>query len=148
MSAPTPAPPFRILPAVLPETEHYWTGGRDGELRFLRCQDCGWWLHPPGPICPSCLSKDLAVEAVSGRGVVHAFTVNWQPWIPGFDPPYVVAIVELPEQEGLRVTTNIVGCEPGQVDNDLAVQVEFEHNGDVWLPMFRPVPTYPQEGAS
>ena len=70
------AAPFRILPAVTPETEPFWTGGRDGELRFLRCQACGWWLHPPGPVCPACLSRDLAVEAVSGRGTVHAFTLS------------------------------------------------------------------------
>src|SRR3954449_7275480 len=90
--------PFRLLPAVTPENEHFWLGGRDGELRFLRCRACGWYLHPPGPICPECLSRDLSVEAVSGRAVVHTFTVNWQPWMPGFDPPYVIAIVELPEQ--------------------------------------------------
>jgi len=138
MSDPTSAPPFRILPALVPQNEHFWTGGSEGELRFLRCRACGWWLHPAGPICPSCLSKDLAVAAVSGRGTVHAFTVNWQPWIPGFDPPYVIAIVELPEQDGLRVTTNIVGCEPDLVETGMPVAVEFEHNGDVWLPLFHP----------
>jgi uncharacterized OB-fold protein len=135
-----PAPSFRVLPAVTPENEHFWQGGREGELRFLRCQGCGWWLHPPGPVCPSCLGRDLAVEAASGGGVVHAFTVNWQPWIPGFDPPYVVAIVELPEQEGLRLTTNIVGCEHEAVATGMPVRVEFEHRDDVWLPLFRPEP--------
>ena len=134
------AAPFRILPAVTPETEHFWTGGRHGELRFLRCQACGWWLHPPGPVCPACLSRDLGVEAVSGRGTVHAFTVNWQAWIPGFDPPYVVAIVSLPEQEGLRVTTNVVGCEPDAMATGLAVTVAFEQHGDVWIPLFHPDP--------
>ena len=94
--------PFRVLPRVDDENEHFWTGGEAGELRFLRCQDCGWWIHPPSPICAECLSRNIAVEAASGRGVVHTFTVNHQPWIPGFDPPYVVAIVELVEQAGLR----------------------------------------------
>ena len=89
--------PMRLLPAVGPENEHFWKGGRDGRLRFLRCGDCRHWIQPPQPICPECLSKQLSAEAVSGRAVVHTYTVNHQPWIPGFDPPYVVAIVELVE---------------------------------------------------
>jgi uncharacterized OB-fold protein len=65
--------------------------------------------------------------------------VNHQAWIPGFDPPYVVAIVELPEQEGLRLTTNIVGCAVEDVTIGLEVQVLFEHHDEVWIPLFRPV---------
>ena len=90
--------PFRLLPRITPENEHYWTGGAQGELRFLRCTGCGHYLHPPQPLCPECLSRDLEVAAVSGRAELHTYTVNHQPWIPGFPPPYVVAIVEIPEQ--------------------------------------------------
>src|SRR4051794_4819598 len=107
--------PFRILPRVDETNEFFWRGGEDGTLRFTRCQDCHYWIHPTVPRCPNCLSKNLAPEAVSGRAEVFAYTVNHQPWIPTFDPPYVVAIVELPEQPGLRLTTNIVGCEPDDV---------------------------------
>ncbi len=131
--------PLRLLPQVGPENEHYWKGGAEGELRFLRCAQCRYYVHPPSPLCPECLSRDLAPEAVSGRAVVHTFTVNHQPWIPGFDPPYVVAIVELPEQPGLRLTTNIVNCEIEEVAIGMAVRVTFEDLGDdVWLPLFEP----------
>lgn len=132
-------PPFRILPAVTPENEHFWTGGAHGELRFLRCEACRYWIHPPGPVCPACLGRELVVDAASGRGTVHTFTVNHQAWIPGFDPPYVVAIVELPEQEGLRLTTNIVGLPHDQVRIGLPVEVTFEAHDGVWIPLFRPV---------
>ncbi|MBA3304283.1 MAG: OB-fold domain-containing protein [Acidimicrobiia bacterium] len=132
--------PFRLLPRVTDENEHFWTGGADGALRFLRCQSCRWWVHPPSPVCPRCLSRILLPEAVSGRAVVHTFTVNHQPWYPGLDPPYVVAIVELPEQAGLRLTTNLVGCAPEAVTIGMDVQVVFEHHEDVWLPLFEPVP--------
>lgn len=128
--------PFRVMPAVTPENEHFWRGGADGELRFLRCDDCGTWIHPPQPLCPTCLSRSLSVAAASGFGTVHTFTVNWQPWYPNLDPPYVVAIVELPEQEGLRLTTNIVGCSPDEVSIGAAVRVSFEEYDGVWLPMF------------
>jgi uncharacterized OB-fold protein len=134
--------PFRVLPRVTPENEHFWRGGREGKLQFLRCRSCGWWLHPPSPVCPQCWSRDVAPDAVSGRATVHTFTINHQPWIPTFDPPYVVAIVELPEQEGLRLTTNIVGCEPDEVSIGMPVRVRFEHYDDdgyeVWLPLFEP----------
>jgi hypothetical protein len=33
--------PFRILPKVTDRNAHFWQGGRDGELRFQRCLDCG-----------------------------------------------------------------------------------------------------------
>jgi uncharacterized OB-fold protein len=130
--------PFRLLPRLTLENRHFWTGGEHDELRFLRCDDCGWWLHPPAPICPRCLSRGLSVSAARGLARVHAFTVNHKQWIPGFDPPYVVAIVELDEQAGLRLTTNIVQCAPEAVHTGQRVRVVFEHREDVWLPLFAP----------
>jgi hypothetical protein len=124
---------------VTSETEPFWTGGEDGELRFWRCQDCQYWIHPPSPICPECHSRRLAPEPVSGRATLHTFTVNHQAWYPGLDPPYVVAIVELPEQAGLRLTTNLVGCDVDDVAIAMDVQVVFERYDDVWLPFFEPV---------
>lgn len=131
--------PLRLLPLVTPENEHYWHGGAEGKLRFLRCESCRHYVHPPAPLCPECLSRDLSPEAVSGRAVVHTFTVNHQPWIPGFDPPYVVAIVEIEEQPSLRLTTNLVGCEIEDVRIGMPVRVTFEDIGDdVFLPLFEP----------
>ena len=132
--------PFRLLPAVGPDNEHFWCGGAEGELRFLRCDACETYVHPPAPLCPDCLGRDLVPHAVSGRAVVHTFTVNHQPWIPGFDPPYVVAIVALPEQEGLRLTTNIVNCEIDEVEIGMSVRVVFEEREGVFLPLFEPDP--------
>lgn len=139
MSATYEPADFRLLPRVDDSNRHFWTGGEHGELRFVRCQADGTWIHPPAPVCPVCHSKDLAPEAVSGRAVVHTFTVNHQAWIPGFDPPYVVAIVELPEQDGLRLTTNVVGCAVDDVVIGLEVRVLFEQHDDVWIPLFTPV---------
>ena len=130
--------PFRVLPRITPENEHFWTGGAEGELRFLRCQDCRTWVHPPQPVCPSCLGRELDVEAASGEATLHTFTVSHKEWYPGLTPPYVIAIVDLPEQAGLRLTTNIVDCEPDDVRIDMPLQVTFEQYDDVWLPMFRP----------
>ena len=131
--------PFRILPRVNDENRFFWTSGEDGQLRFLRCDECGYLVHPPSPICPECLCKRLAPAVVSGRATVATFTVNHQPWIPGYDPPYVIALVEIDEQPSVRLMTNIVGCAPDDVRVGMPVQVTFEHHDDVWLPLFEPV---------
>ena len=130
--------PFRILPRVTAENEHFWQGGARGELCFLRCRDCAHYVHPPQPRCPQCLSKRLRPEAVSGRAQVLTCTVNHQPWIPGIPLPYTIAIVEIVEQKGLRLMTNIVGCAPEEVRIGMPVRVTFEAHDDVYIPLFEP----------
>ncbi len=132
-------PGFRVMPAVTPENEHFWGGGAEGELRFQRCIACGTLIHPPSPVCPTCLSREFETPPVSGRGRVFSYTINHQPWIPGFDPPYIVAIVEIEEQPSLRLTTNLVGIEPDDVEIGLPVRVCFEQWDDVYIPLFEPI---------
>jgi uncharacterized OB-fold protein len=132
--------PMRVLPALTPENRHFWTGGAHGELRFLRCTSCRHLIHPPAPICPECLSRKLEVATVSGRGVVHTFTVNHQVWYPGMVTPFVIAIVELVEQPGLRLTTNLVNCPVDRVKIGMPVRVVFENRDPIWIPLFEPVP--------
>ena len=132
-------PPFRVLPKVTRRNAHFWQGGADGELRFLRCDGCATWVHPPAPVCPSCLGRALAPAAVSGRATVLTYTLNHQPWVPAPDHPYAIAIVEIAEQPGLRLMTNIVNCPPAEVRIGMPVQVVFEQHDDVYLPLFEPV---------
>lgn len=130
---------MRVPPLVTELNHAFWTGGLAGELRILRCGSCRWWNHPPTPICRRCLSRQLAAEPVSGRGTVAAFTINHQQWSPtATTEPYVIAIVELPEQAGLRQTTNIVHCPVRDVHIGMAVHVHFEPLDDVALPLFEP----------
>ena len=129
---------FRLLPALKAETEHFWRGGARGELVFMRCSACDTYIHPPAPVCPACLGRDHEPAAVSGRGEVVTFTINHQPWNPTVEVPYVIAIVELDEQKGLRLATNIVGCPPEKVRIGMRVRVTFLEREDVWLPLFTP----------
>ena len=32
--------PFRVLPKLTAGNAHFWQGGAEGELRFLRCDAC------------------------------------------------------------------------------------------------------------
>jgi uncharacterized OB-fold protein len=132
------APYLRILPLLTDDNRFFWTSGADGKLRFLRCQDCKFWQHPPGPVCTRCLSTHLAPEAVSGKGVVMSFTVNVRPWGPGLEEPYAIALVSLPEQDGLQLTTNILNLAPDLLRIGQPVRVVFEQDDDVWLPLFEP----------
>lgn len=133
---------FRVLPRLTDANRHFWQGGRDGHLVFLRCQRCGTYVHPPQPICPVDHLKDLAPEPVSGRATVASFTINHQAWMPGPELPYVIGLVEMEEQAALRLTTNIINCPVEAVYIGMPVQVVFEHRpdkrGDVWLPFFEP----------
>src|SRR5688500_10567657 len=96
----------RPLPELNPANEWFWTSGADGLLRIQACDDCGKLVHPPVPICPKCRSRAWKPTVVSGRATVIGFTVNSQQWLPGFDPPYVIANVALAEDADVRLTTN------------------------------------------
>jgi uncharacterized OB-fold protein len=130
-------PPFRVLPRLDEMNRFFWTSGERGALSFLQCCACGRFVHPPTPLCPYCLDGDLRPQDVSGRAKVTSFTVNHQQWIPGSDP-YVIGLVTIAEQQDVRLTTNIVGCDAEEVRIGMDVEVTFEHHDDVWLPLFRP----------
>lgn len=127
----------RIPPPIDDLNRAFWTGGAEGQLLVQRCAGCRRWVHPPEPACPSCGGM-LAPEPVSGRGTVFTFTINRHVFNPAVPVPYVVALVELDEQPGLRFTTNIVGCDPEAVHIGMPVAVEFEQAGDAWVPVFHP----------
>lgn len=129
-------PSLRLLPRLDADNSFFWTSGADGRLRFLRCEACRTYVHPPAPVCPRCLAGALRPEPVSGRARVESFTVNQQQWIPGSDP-YIVAWVSIDEQDDVRLTTNLVEVEPDDVAIGMAVEVVFEEHGGVYIPLFR-----------
>ena len=129
-----------VLPTPLLNDDNraFWTGGRDGKLQIARCGDCDYYIHPPTPRCPRCLSERVEPQPVSGRGTVYTFTVNRRVWAPGLDVPYVIAIVALDEQADLRLMTNIVDVSVDDVEIGMPVQVQFREQGDAYVPVFRP----------
>lgn len=130
----------RMAPAVTDLNRSFWTGGADGKLMIQRCSGCGRWVHPPVDRCPACGADALRPEPVSGRGTVFTFTVNRHPFNPAVPLPYVIALVELEEQADLRVTTNIVNCPADDVTVGMPVQVLFEEQDGLYIPLFEPRP--------
>lgn len=126
------------LPALDAENCAFWTSGAQGKLAICYCNHCSRFIHPPSAACHECAGTDLEFRAVSGRGKVVSYTVNYQPWMAQQTVPFVLATVELEEQKGLWLISNIVDCEPEKVGIGLNVQVRFEQYKDVWLPLFSP----------
>ena len=126
-----------VLPELTADNLSFWTGGRDGHLMIAHCDNCDHAIHPPQPLCPACLGRSVSTRASSGSGVILASTINWQVWSPDLPVPYVLAIVELDGEPGVRITSRVVGCDPASVAIGDHVTVDFEHHGDVWIPVFR-----------
>jgi hypothetical protein len=131
----------RPLPALEPRTEAFWRACRAGRLELTHCIPCNHLIHPSRPICPRCRGRDLDTQVLGGRATVHSFTVNHKAWFPGQPVPYVIALVELVEQPGLRLVTNIVNCAIEDVHIGMPLRVVFENlSDDVALPLFEPEP--------
>ena len=67
---------------------------------------------------------------------MYTFTINRQVWMPDLEVPYVIAIVELDEQPGLRLLTNIVDCPVDDVEIGMPVEVAFVERGAAFIPVF------------
>lgn len=128
----------RIIPKPTPETQHYWDGAKEGELRLQQCNTCTNTYFPPRAFCPECGSRDVKVTKASGKGRLYSYIINHLP-SPGFEGPFAVAIVEL--EEGPRLMSNILDCEqtPEALELDMPLEVTFEKLSDeITLPQFKP----------
>ena len=132
------AMPVRALPKPTPETQHFWDGTRQGELRLQRCCACLGAYFPPRPFCPKCSSREVELFVASGRARLHTYVIHHRD-SPGFTAPYSIAVVEL--QEGPRLMTNIVGCPqtPEALELDMELEATYlKIDDEITLVQFRP----------
>jgi uncharacterized OB-fold protein len=120
------AGPARPAPEVTPAAVPFWAAAREHRLVIQRCPRCDRLQHYPRPWCTECLNEDLEFVSSAGIGTVHSYTVIRRTAHPAFvgRVPYVFALVDL--DEGVRVVTNVVGCEPDAVHIGHRVRVCFE----------------------
>lgn len=133
------SPLGRPVPVEEDWSTAYWAGAREGRLLITRCDACRYFVHPPQPVCPRCHSEHLTAEQVSGRGHIYGFSIMHLGGVPGFEPPFAVAVVELAEQPGLLAVGNVFDCAHEDLRVGMPVEVTFEVLDDgVTLPQWRP----------
>lgn len=127
-----------LVKTLPPDTElsrPFWEGCRASELRLQHCNDCDRFQFYPRFICSHCNSDVLSWRAVSGQGRVASFTVVRRGISRAYEVPYVVALIDL--DEGPRMMSSVVGCDPEAVTVGDIVNVQFESWGaDHTLPVF------------
>ena len=131
--------PPRPLPDEL--TTPFWQGCLEHRLMIQRCQTSGHFIHWPRPVCRFCLSTDLAVEQVSGRGTLYSWTVVNQAFHAYYADkvPYLLATVELVEQPKLMFFTRLTACLEDELSIGMPMEVVFEDAApDLTFPLFRP----------
>lgn len=120
---PTPTPQATL------ETQPFWDAAAAGRLELPRCSTCNETIWYPRLYCPHCGGRDISWFEASGSGQIYSFTVvergqgRWKE-----HSPYVLAYVEL--DEGPRLMTNIVDCDPEAVAVDAPVRVVWHDTGE------------------
>ncbi len=127
----------KLIPHVTPELKPFFDAARSHKLAVQKCDNCGTLRFPAAPMCLACDSPRSSWVNVSGRGKVFSFTIMHRAYHPAFKAPYTLAVIEL--DEGVKMTSDVVGIEPAKVKCGMAVEVMFDKLSDeVTLPRFRP----------
>ena len=123
-------PYLKGLPVPEPHVDYkeFWEGCKKQILLIQRCNGCGWYRHYPRPICPKCQSPDARWQQVSGKGEVWSKTAITSPIHPAVEDkvPYNIVEIELIEQKGLCLTSNLVECPFEEIIIGMPVEVVFE----------------------
>lgn len=133
---------FAALPNVRIDRDNiaHYRGLLAGKLLINRCQQCGYWIYPHRPLCPECDSWDVKATEVSGLGRLFMYTLIYQSRDPKvfLEDPMPIAAVELVEQKGLRYLSNIVGCPPHKLRNDMPLKLVWVDQDGIKVPAFAP----------
>jgi len=130
---------MKPLPTPTGWDAEFWTLAARGILAVQACATCGRLQFYPRPVCAGCFGRDLTWRPVSGHGRVHSFTLVRAPVHPAFKPEVPIILVEVELDEGVRMLSRMVECEPGEVTLGAQVSVVFEDTArdDTRLPHFR-----------
>lgn len=129
------------LPEIRPETKPYWDACKKHELLIPKSKDSGELFFYPRAMSPGDdMSEDIEWVKSKGKGKVWTFSVHHMGPSKAYkgDPPHVVALVEM--DEGVKMMTNIIDCDPHDVQIGMEVEVVFDDVTDeITLPKFKPV---------
>jgi hypothetical protein len=118
-----------------PLSRPFWRAAERRQLLLQCCATCGRHQFYPRPFCLTCQSDRVEWVPARGTGSIYSQTRVHMSTGPGFEPPYVVAVVQL--DEGPRLVTNIVGG-PSRIGD--RVRVAWRERADAPpLPVFEPL---------
>jgi len=128
------------LPEFRPETKPFWDSCKNHELLLPKSKDTNEFFFYPRAISPGDNMSDVIWEKASGKAKVWTYSIHHMGPTKAYkgDGPYVVALVET--EEGVKMMTNIIDCDPKDVYVGMDVEVVFDDvTPEVTLPKFKPV---------
>ena len=130
------APP---IPVPDQDSADWWDSLRDGVFAIDYCDRCQRFQHPPFESCRLC-GGPLALKAVLGSATLYSFIIQRRAMLPGFEVPYVLGLIELDDQAGLRVSGKVC-CEPEAAKIGMRLRARIEEIGQsgYFAPVFDPV---------
>ena len=111
------------------DSDPFWQGLDEWEVRLPVCRACGAAHLPPGPVCPYCLSDDLDWRRASGKATLSTWVVERKKWFAALDPPYIVGEVELEEGPRMPVWIPIQDLPHLRIDRPGSIDVARAPNG-------------------
>lgn len=135
----------RFFPDTMPSpladviTLPWWQAAAEHRLVVQRCTACGHTRLPPAPVCSECRSADAEWQEVSGRGEVYTYTIVHRPIAADQPLPTVIAVIALEGAGGVRMISNLVGADLGEIRIGMPVELVWEDmSSDLAIPRFRP----------
>ncbi|HEY1973048.1 MAG TPA: OB-fold domain-containing protein [Pseudonocardia sp.] len=128
-------------PTPNPDTDGFWSATALGRLELCWCAACERYLHPPLERCRDCAGR-TGFLAVSGAGVLYSYIVVHRAVAPGYAdrPGHVIGLVELVEQPGLRLPTQLPDVDASDLWIGMPMTAELVAlpGGEFTVPVFRP----------
>ena len=126
------------LPVPNLDNQEFFDRCREHQLVLRRCHDCQAFSYPPRPNCSHCASDNLDWVESEGRGTVYTFTITRQPVSRAFVGRLPWAVIEVELEEGVHLISNLVDCDPEEIQIGMAVRVVFEAlNDEITVPKFK-----------
>jgi uncharacterized protein len=127
-----------IPPPIDRDSEGFWAGLREDQIRLPHCLSCGNLWFPPTPGCPICGATEFETVVASPRGRIYSWVVVHRSLHPEYaeELPYVVATVTL--DDGPRVFARLLDVEIDRIEADQPVEAVFYDIGEYRLLGFAP----------
>lgn len=103
--------------------------GADGAACLVGtlCNNCGTRVFPPVPVCPECMSENVAETDLATDGTLYSWSVvHVAP--KGWNVPYTAGYVDL--ADNVRVFAHIVGADAADLSMDMPVSLTTAILGD------------------